>query len=275
MMKTIFQYILLFTLICCVLNAQQKIGEDFTFKREIEKRAYKVGEKNEITFNVFNSNSELAYSINTEIDYDLPFPALYLFPDGKAVVISTFIPKVEFYNSEGELINSIMPLDKPKPEYERSVYVDGSNNFAALLVTEPGVKFGKVFIYSSTGELINSWEIEDQYCSAITLIPETRSVITSTFNWKDEELRPHITFFTFDGRTKNQAPGNFTRSKIYEDNILLFSNKDLFIADKSGSSITRKFTAQDEIIMGAEILGDKIYLLLSNDEVLQIGLRIQ
>jgi hypothetical protein len=233
-----------------------------------------TGETNQVYFEVYNEKGEKVYSVSKSLPSDVPFPAASVFQAGELMVVYSFDGVIEFYNNKGELVNTIKPDYKTRPEYERSIKFATLNDESVILVSEPEHYFSRLLIVTSDGRINIEKDIEGTNATGVVISESGNLVATGTYSWIDTIFVEQTNFFDNKGNLVGKIPLSFTSGKFNDDEtqFLGFTNSNLFSADIDDEKIIwNKELLSDQVITDATIDGDNVAYITSELPTLKDG----
>ena len=255
-----------------VLIAQE--NKIYSTKRDVSGGAQKFDEKNALEYKVFE-NSKKLYSINIELEYDIPFPKLEVFDNGYSVLINTFESSLTFFNKSGqELVKNKILKDLPV-EYERSVYSTISKDLLAISLSQPKMEYSIIQIYNNQGQLISNWDLDEKYINGLAYSSISDLLAVSVYNWRENNLKKTTLFFKSDGIEISRVPYNFTNGKFVENEIIFigYANEILFVYDLEEIKINFKKSAiENGLILLAEYINGEVFILQAENPYLEKGI---
>ena len=266
-----------FVILMVLFTGRLLAGDPVTgWKVEMNKTggASKAGENNQVYFEVYNDKGEKVYSVYKSLPYDVPFPSASVFQAGELMVVYSFDGFIEFYNNKGELVNTIKPDYKSKPEYERSIKFATIDDESVILVSEPERYYTKLLLVASDGEVNVEREIEGTNATGVVISESGNLLATGTYSWIDTTFIEQTTFLDNEGNIICKVPLSFTNGKFNNEDseFLGFTNSNLFSVDLSDEDIVWSEELQsDKVITDATIENDKIAYITSDLPILKDG----
>jgi len=231
-------------------------------------------EDNQVYFEVFNEKGEKVYSISKTLPFDVPYPSASVFQAGELMVVYSFDGLIEFYNNKGELVNTIKPDYKSKPEYERSVKFATLDDESVILISEPEHYYSRLLIVTSDGRINIEKEIEGTNATGVVISESGKFIATGTYSWIDTIFIEQTTFFDNGGNIIGKVPLSFTEGKFNkeESGFLGFTNSNLFNVDLEDEDIIwSEELLSDKVISDATIKDDKVAYITSDLPILKDG----
>lgn len=265
-------FILLLTMVSCVLASEQNSDWKVIINR-LDCTA-NAGEKNQVMIEVYNVNGEKAYSISKALPDDVPFPAVSVFEAGELMVIYSYNGLIEFYDSKGNLVNTIKPNYNSSTDNERIIKYETLNKKSALLISEPKLTFTKLIIVSSNGEMNLEKEVEGNHATGIEISKSGNVIAAGTYAWIDTSFFERTSFFNFDGDFIGKVDLSFSNGGFTEDEnkFLGFTNSNLYLAEIHSLKIlwSKEFPS-DKVVADAALTKEGVAVLSSDLPILKKG----
>jgi len=256
-----------------LVNISAQNSPEYSVERKITGNADKFGEKNIIDYQVYENDKEL-YSVQVEIDYDAPIPALKVFDDGYSVLINSFDVSLIFYNDEGsEIINSKI-VKELNVEYERTVHSYISGNYLIVSLSESDKNYSIIQIYNNQGRLINSWQINENQINGLSYSHNDNKLAISLIKWPHNKLQKSTIFYQSDGSEISQVANNFKKGFFINKTDIFagYSNENYFLFKYSKNEmILNKSINKNEIILLLEYIDNKIFVVSAEKPILNDG----
>ena len=254
-----------------LLSAQE--NNSFEVKRNITGHAERFGQKNSVEVKVM-SNSKEMYSINVELDFDVPFPELKVFDDGAAVLVNSFEGSLTFYDKEGgELVKSYILKDIPV-RYERSVYASVSGETLVITLSQPDMDYSVAQLYNKRGQIISHWQVQEKHVSGLCYSDQNQLLAISVYDWQKDMLNKSTVFFNSEGRAISRIPFAYEKEKFAEDGSLFigYTNNACFVYKVKDNKISfQRRVLKDEMIIDVDYNNKEITIVTTKKPFLEKG----
>ncbi len=273
------RFILLLILSVYFFPLQVVSGNEYSVTRIIVSSTEKADEFNHLRYDVRDIESNLLYSVDKFIPYDLPFPSAAMFDDGSLILMRAFDSGIEFYNNKGDKEWEKYLLDRASPEWERTIHYDVGTNNIALMVSDVSMRFCPVFIFNKAGEKINEYNLARESAGGLAFSPLEDFLLISSGMWAEHEYIEEtfildsnfnlINTFNLSFRT-----GDFSGDGKY---FVGFNGRKGFQIDLLNKNLTwEKAGQKGEIIIGCRFMEEKIaFISIINTELFTDKLRIE
>lgn len=251
--------------------AQEKSG--FDVEKEIAGNARKMVETNTIEFKVMKNQIEL-YTIKRQLDYDIPFPDLKVFNNGRSVLINSFDGTLTFFEKDGIESLKTKIFKGISIKYERTIHAAVDENRLVITLSQPGMKRSMVQYYSADGSLIKDWEVEKGFINGLQYFKQKGLLALSGYEWQNETLIKSLLFFNDSGVLISEIAHNFTNGSFTTDGSLFFgyTSNNYVLYDLSEKKINFTFQSEKvDIIIAAEYLDQKITIVTAKKPILEKG----
>jgi len=251
--------------------AQEK--DSFNVNRSITTNAKKVGEKNIINYKVLK-NTEAFYSIEQEIDYDLPFPDLKIFDDGSCVLINSFDASLTFYDNRGIKILKSDIFKETNIAYERAIYAAVSGASLAVTVSQPEFEHAIVQIYNKNGQKVIDWQLPEKNINGITLSKSDDLLAISSYGWKNDQLDKTTRFYDINGYELVKIPVNFLNGRFFNNGNEFFGNtkNKWFVYNLLEDRLNfENEISKEKMILTADIFDSQLVIVLAKKPLLKEG----
>jgi len=213
-----------------------------------------------ISYNILKDD-KIHYSVNTFLEYDIPFPKAEIFRDGKLLLIRSFNNKYEIYDN-GNLINEFK-IPERSINNERSVFSSVYNEEAVLLISEPDSNFLTFYRVNSNGVFLSEKNIKGSNATGIFRANQEQ-ILLSHFSWEDDKIIPNSCILNQNGEIIKEFPIMFDKI-TYDDDLtkaIIFNNQEYSIIDLEKLELLHSGKAEkNEMIYDCKISGDRIAVL--------------
>ncbi len=234
-------------------------AQQFKVKRNLLHVAKTKDDFNKLSFVVSDNNGKQIYSVEKNVPYDLPFPALKVFPSGGSVLISVFDAKLEFFNAKGEFTNEIKLADNF--EYERSIVTSLSNNLACFAVCEPKLKKSVITLTDSKGTVLQQFDFVTKNVTGLAISDDDNLVAISGLNWQGDKEETRTEFLNVKNNDVTSAELLFDDGFFFENNSKFagWTNKEIFVFDLKNKKILSRRFFTDSYLKTAAFFDNKIW----------------
>jgi hypothetical protein len=242
-------------------------------ERIVAGNAKESGEKNYLEYHVLKDDQKI-YVVGIELDYDIPFPVLKVFDNGASVLISAFEASLTFYNSSGKIILKSNILKDFNVEYERSLYSAISGDYLAISLCPNKADYTIVQIYNNLGQIIDDWQFQEKFMDGLSFSSTANLLAISVHNWQQNNLSKSTIFFDSNGAQISKIPFSFTKGQFVEsENIFVgYSNDNCYVYNFELKKINfESRSIEDEMILMAEYIHDKIFIVIAEKPYLEKG----
>lgn len=260
-----------FISVAAPLEAQQ--NNPFTVVEKVTAKSQKMADKNSIQYRVTENDAE-KYTIEIQLGYDVPFPALKVFADGSSVLINAFDATLIFYDTRGRQLLKSPLVKEADVEYERTIYSAVSAEYLAVVLSQPGQDYLLVRLYNSGGQFIREFPVAEAHLNGIFYSAAANLLALSVYNWTGAQLNKAVHYFNSDGERLASIPFNFLQGSLSENEHIFtgYTAADCFVYDINTEQVTFHTTSSiDAIIMAADFIGEEIVVVQAGKPVLREG----
>lgn len=212
---------------------------DGTYRVEQERKVtHDINDEQLVTYTILDREDREVYSVTREVTYDAAFPAAGVFASGRLVLADSFTGTVEFYDTSGDLLKSVVLPDADDVEHERKIDFSFHNDRAAFLISEPDVDYVRFVVFNEDGELLTAENIDAGYSTGIVYAPDGSLLALGTYSWVGKSIEHRSFFITDHGRIAGDIAAGFENGSFSEDGseFIGYSNSQAHLID------TREFT---------------------------------
>ncbi len=183
------------------------------------------GAKSHPEFNTWNASirnraGDVRYRIVREVPFDSPYPSIALFNNGGAVVENAFYGTLDFYDSRGNLLRTVLPFGTATAEHEQIIKVSTAGSRAAVLVSSPHRDAAVLTMYDEEGSELWRNTLDGIHAAEVFLSSDAGVIAAGAYTMK-ESVESYTHVFDGQGKSLMQVPGYFRCADVSQSHIVL------------------------------------------------------
>jgi hypothetical protein len=256
-----------------ILFSQEYNFNNFTITRNIERL-----DRNDLysgarlTYDVFDEDNILLYSVDKFVEYDLPYPGALVFNDGSLLIINAFDTYLEFYNNSGNLLTKFNAIEGAEVHYDRIIYYDSEGKFAAIGISHPDNENSAIMVFDNAANKVSEWNIQYKNLTGIKAAENFELIAVAAFKWTDMGIQEKTDFFDIEGNKISSSANKFTKGKFTEDYFIGYTNKSAFLYNLQSKNIIWNYSANnDGLILDILMKSNLSYIIDAKALILKDG----
>jgi hypothetical protein len=191
-------------------------GQEFRVETGFESPAKLFSDGKRWYASVVDASGGVRYTIEREVPYGSPFPALAISPDeGWGIFLDAFEGIVEFLDATGAPVRSLRPFGDSAPNHERILKCSIGRTMAAFLWSIPDGESACAALFSASGDEIWNRRLHGNCGGEVQISKEGDYVLAGSSSFRES---PQFTTELFDavGDRIASIPHSFRSAYIAE-----------------------------------------------------------
>ncbi len=221
-------------------------------------------EHNTWTAGVVDRQGRTLYRIVKPVAFDVQYPAIYLFDDGSAILVSAFAGEITFYDNAGNPKSTLQLFGHPTTEYEQVVKCSVGGDRAAILYSTPGQANATLLMLDAQANELWRTALGAKNAGEVFLSNDGQTTAAGSYDVE----RNLQTTETFDAAGKSLRTFNilFRHADIASGNSIVLADRDnVLLASLTSSETPIKWIRPSgNVITGVRFVDDFVAVVVES-----------